>query len=183
MTRTRTTAGAAALVAAVALLAAGCGGSSSSSATPTDTWASGVCTAITTWKTSLTNIESTVKSGGLSKESISGATTQAAAATNTLAQDLKKLGKPDTQAGQTAKSDLDQLSSELTKNVKTIQDAVSGASGAAGVLTAVSTASSTLVTMGQEVSSTLTSLQKLDPKGEIQQAFKQANSCKSLLGS
>ena len=174
---------AALLVALAALAAAGCGGSSSSSATPTDTWASGVCTAVSTWKTSLTDIASTVKSGGVSQDSLNSAATQAKDATSTLADSLKKLGKPDTQAGQQAKDDVDQLSSELSKNVQTIQDAISNASGAAGLLTAVSTASATLVTMGNEVSTTLTDLQKLDPKGEIQQAFKQSSSCKSLLGT
>jgi hypothetical protein len=183
MTGTRTAVGAAALVATVALTAAGCGGSSSSGTTATDTWASGVCTAITTWKTQLTTIETTVKSGGLSKDSINTAVTQAKTATDTLAKDLKKLGKPDTQAGQTAKSEVEQLSTELSKNVQTIQDAVAGASGAAGVLTAVSTASATLVTMGQEVSTTLADLQKLDPKGELEKAFKQSSSCKALVGS
>jgi membrane-bound lytic murein transglycosylase B len=175
--------GAALLVALAALAAAGCGGSSSSDTTATDTWASGVCTAVSTWKTSLTGIATTVKSGGVSQDSLNSAATQAQDATKTLADSLKKLGKPDTQAGQQAKDAVDQLSSELSKNVKTIQDAISNASGAAGVLTAVSTASSTLVTMGDEVSATLTDLQKLDPKGEIQQAFKQSSSCKSLLGT
>ena len=182
MAGTRTRAAAALLVALAALAAAGCGGSSSST-TPTDTWASGVCTAISTWKTSLTSIESTVKSGGVSKDSLNAGVTQATDATKTLADSLKKLGKPNTQAGQQAKDDVDQLSSELTKNAQTIQDAISNASGAAGVLTAISTASSTLVTMGNEVSTTIGDLQKLDPKGEIQQAFKQSSSCKSLLGT
>jgi methyl-accepting chemotaxis protein len=170
------------LVAFAALAAAGCGGSSSST-TPTDTWASGVCTAVSTWKTSLTNIATSVKSGGVSQDSLNTAATQAKDATNTLADSLKKLGKPDTQAGQQAKDDVNQLSSQLSKNVQTIQDAISNASGAAGVLTAVSTASSTLVTMGNEVSTTIGDLQKLDPKGEIQRAFKQSSSCKSLLGT
>ena len=170
------------LAAFAALAAAGCGGSSSST-TPTDTWASGVCTAISTWKTSLTSIESTVKSGGVSKASLNAGVTQATDATKTLADSLKKLGKPNTQAGQQAKDDVDQLSSELTKNAQTIQDAITNASGAAGLVTAISTASSTLVTMGNEVSTTIGDLQKLDPKGEIQQAFKQSSSCKSLLGT
>ena len=167
----------------VALVATGCGGSSNGGTTATDTWASGVCTAVTTWENQLKTIESTVKSGGLSKDSINTAVTQAKTATDTLAKDLKKLGKPDTQAGQAAKSDVEQLSTELSKNVQTIQDAVSSASGAAGVLTAVSTASATLVTMGQDVSTTLADLQKLDPKGELEKAFKQSSSCKALLGS
>ena len=182
MAGTGTRAAAVLLVAFAALAAAGCGGSSSST-TPTDTWASGVCTAISTWKTSLTSIESTVKSGGVSKDSLNAGVTQATDATKTLADSLKKLGKPNTQAGQQAKDDVDQLSSELTKNAQTIQDAITNASGAAGLVTAISTASSTLVTMGNEVSTTIGDLQKLDPKGEIQQAFKQSSSCKSLLGT
>ena len=176
----RTLTGACAAVLA-ALAVAGCG--SSNTTTATDTWATGVCTAITTWQNQLTSIENTVKSGGVTKDSINTAVTQAKDATNQLGDSLKKLGKPDTQAGQQAKDDVNQLSSELNKNVQTIQDAISNASGAAGVLTAVSTASSTLVTMGNQVSTTLTDLQKLDPKGEIQQAFKQSSSCKSLLGT
>ena len=182
MAGTGTRAGAAVIVAVAALVAAGCGGSSNDT-TPSDTWASGVCSAISTWKTSLTSIETTVKSGGVTKDSLNAGVTQATDATKTLADSLKKLGKPDTQSGQQAKVDIDQLSTELNANVKTIQDAISNASGVSGVLTAVSTASSTLVTMGNEVSTTLTNLQKLDPKGEIEQAFKQSASCKSLTGS
>jgi ABC-type transporter Mla subunit MlaD len=176
-------AGAALLVAVAALAAAGCGGSSSSSPTPTDAWASGVCTAISTWKTSLTSIESTVKSGGVTKDSLNAGVTQATDATKTLADSLKKLGKPDTPSGQQAKDDVDQLSTELSKNAQTIKDAITNASGAAGLVTAIATASSTLVTMGNEVSTTIADLQKLDPKGEIEQAFKQSSSCKSLLGT
>jgi hypothetical protein len=182
MTATGFRAGAAVLVAFVALLAAGCG-SNGSDTTATQTWATGVCNAFTTWKTSLSNIESSVKSGGLTQDSLDKAVSQAKDATNTLGSDLKKLGKPDTQAGQQAKDEVDQLSSNLTKNVKTIDDAVSNASGAAGVLTAVSTAGSTLVTMGNEVQSTVTSLKKIDPKGELQQAFQDSPACKSVLGS
>jgi hypothetical protein len=124
-----------------------------------------------------------VKSGGVSKDSLNAGVTQAKDATKTLADSLKKLGKPDTQAGQQAKDDIDQLSTELSKNAQTIQDAITNASGAAGLVTAISTASSTLVTMGNEVSTTIGDLQKLDPKGEIEQAFKQSSACKSLTGS
>ena len=104
-------------------------------------------------------------------------------ATQTLAKSLKKLGKPDTQAGQQAQDDMNQLSDQLNASAKTIDDATKNASGAAGVLTAVSTVSATLVTMGKDVSTAVTNLQKLDPKGELETAFKQASSCKTLTGS
>ena len=63
-----------------------------------------------------------------------------------------------------------------------IQDALDGVSGVSGILTAVSVVSSTLVKMGNQVSSTITSFQDLDAKGELESAFKQADSCTELAG-
>ena len=63
-----------------------------------------------------------------------------------------------------------------------IEDAVDGASGVSGILDAVSVVSSTLVKMGSKVSSTITSFQDLDAKGELESAFKQADSCTELAG-
>ena len=171
----------AALLAALAV--AGCGGSSSSGTTATDTWASGVCTAITTWQNQLKSIETSVKSGSVTKASINSAVSQAQSATEQLGKSLKKLGKPDTQAGQQAKTDVQNLSDDLSKGVKTIEDAVSNASGAAGVLSAVSTAAGTLSTMVTQVTTTMTDLQQLDATGELEKAFKNSAACKPLLGS
>jgi len=85
--------------------------------------------------------------------------------------------------GVTAKTSVNQLAQQLTTGRKTIESAIQGASGTTGVLTAVSTVSSTLVTLSTGVSSTVTKLQQLDPKGELQQAFKDADSCAPLLSS
>ena len=179
MRRTGTLACAAALA---VLVAAGCG-SSGGGTTATDAWATGVCTAITTWQGQLKTITSSVTSDGVSKASIDKAITQAKDATNQLADSLKKLGKPDTQAGQQAKDDVQQLSDELSSGIKKVQDSVSGASGAAQVLAGVSVATGTLSTMVTQVSTTIGDLQKLDPKGELEQAFRKSDACKPLLGS
>ena len=48
----------------------------------------------------------------------------------------------------------------------------------AGAITAVT---NTLTTMGNELTSTLTQLGQLDAQGEIEDAFKQADSCKKLV--
>lgn len=183
MSRLRIPYVAAVAAAAVALAAAGCGSSSSNNTTSAETWANGVCSAFSTWETSLKSLQSTATSGGVTKDSLNAAVTTAQGATQTLAKDLKKLGKPDTASGQQAKDDLNQLSDELNSSAQTITDAMDNASGAAGVLTAISTISATLVTMGKDVSTTITSLQKLDPKGELKSAFKNASSCKTLTGS
>ena len=136
-----------AVLVAVALLAAGCGGSSdsaSSDATPTAEWADGLCSAITTWTSSLTTIGDTLKGGNLSKDSLTSAVDEAKSATETFTSDLESLGKPDTEAGQQAKDAVDQLSTEIQADMTKIEDAVDGASGVAGILAAVPVISSTL---------------------------------------
>ena len=167
-------------VALLAALAAGCGSSASSDTTPTSEWADGFCSAITTWTTSLTTITDTIKQGGLSKDSLSSAIDDASTSTDTFTSSLQDLGKPDTDAGQQAKDSVDQLATDINDDMQTIQDAVANASGASGLLSAVSTISTTLKTAGQQVSSTFESFQSLDAKGELETAFKAAPSCKDL---
>lgn len=174
-----------AAVAAAAVLAAGCGGSDDSSGsdtTATATWADGLCSAISTWKTSITSIGSSLKDGDLSKDSLTSAVDDAKSATDTLSSDLESLGKPDTDAGQQAKESVDQLSTDLQADVTKIQDAVDGVSGVSGVVSAVSVISSTLVTAGDQVTSTISDLKGLDAKGEISDAFQQSSSCNDLTG-
>ena len=173
------------LVAVTALLAAGCGGSSdsaSSDTTPTEQWADGLCSSITTWTSSLTSIVDTLKGGNLSKNSLTSAVDDAKSATETFTSDLEGLGKPDTEAGQKAKDSVDQLSTDLNAGVATIQDALDGASGIAGIIAAAPVIVTTLGTMGSQVTTTISSLQSLDAKGELEDAFKQSSNCDKLAG-
>ena len=163
-------------------MAAGCGSKKSAApATPSD-WANGVCSAISTWKASLTAAADPLKSGNISKDSLKSAADDAKSATETLRSSLKDLGKPNTQAGQQAKDAIDQLSSELKTDADSIKSAVDGASGISGVAAAVKTAGATFATMQTQVSSTVTSLKQLDAKGELATAFQQASSCQQLAG-
>ncbi len=171
------------VVAVAAFLAAGCGSSDSSSdATATATWADGLCSAITTWTSSLSSIGDSLKGGNLSKDSLSSAVDDAKSATETFTSDLDSLGKPDTDAGQQAKDAVDQLSADLKADMTKIEDAVDGASGVSGILDAVTVISSTLQTAGNQVTSTITSLEDIDAKGELESAFKQSSSCNDLAG-
>ena len=149
---------------------------------PTSEWANGLCSAITTWTSSLTSIGDTLKEGNLSKDSLTSAVDDAKSATETFTSDLDGLGLPDSDVGQQAKDSVDQLSTDLKSDMTKIQDALDGASGVSEILTAVSVVSSTLVKMGSQVSSTITSFQDLDAKGELESAFKQADSCTELAG-
>ena len=96
-------------------------------------------------------------------------------ATQTFITSLQGLGKPGTAAGKQAKSTIDGLTSDLTKDVNAIQDAASGSSA----LTAVSVTSTTLLTAQTQVKSAVEDLKTTDAKGELHDAFATAPSCAS----
>lgn len=168
--------GAAAVVAA-AILAAGCGGNDQPS---TSEWADGLCSAITTWTSSLSSIASTLQSGGLNKDSLTSAADDAKSSTDEFTSTLDDLGKPDIESGQQAQDAVDQLSSEIKAYIETIQNAVNDASGVSGILSAVTVIKDTITKAGTQVSSTITSLKDIDAKGELESAFTNASSCQNL---
>ncbi len=174
--------GALAILLTVAAVAAGCGSSNSAApATPAD-WASGVCSAVGTWKASLQTAVDPLKSGDISKDSLQTAADSAKSATETLQSSLKDLGKPNTQAGQQATDAVDQLESELKADADTIKSAIDGATGVSGVASAVTTITATVATMKTQVSATVTTLKQVDAKGELTTAFQQSGSCQQLSG-
>jgi methyl-accepting chemotaxis protein len=170
------------LAVALAALAAGCGGKSSDT-TPASEWADDLCSAITTWTGSLQSAADSLKGGNLSKDSVSSAADDVKSATDDFVDDVKGLGTPDTESGEQAKEAIDTLSDQLNDDAQKIESTIDDASGANGLLNAISVVSSTLVTMGNQVSSTFSDLKQLDPKGELEDAFKQADSCQSLANS
>ena len=169
------------LVLVVALLAA-CGSKSSQPSSTAD-WANGVCTAISTWESSLISAADSLKGGNLSKNSLQSAVDDMTSATDTLQSDLKGLGKPDTQAGQQAKDSIDQLSTELKTGADSIKTAANGASDLSSTIAAAPTITAALKTMANQISSTYTSLKQLDAKGDLQAAFQQSSACKQLSAS
>ena len=170
----------AAAVIAAAVLAAGCGKSSSSSAPSPSDWANSLCSALTTWSTSVKSATGSLKGGNVSESSLKSAAGDITDASNTLVSDLKGLGKPDTQGGQQAKDAIDQLSIEVKTDVGKMQSAVDNASGLSGAMAAATSVSTTLSTMGNQINSTASKLDQADAKGELQKAFKDAPACSSL---
>jgi len=171
----------AALVLSSLLVAAGCG-SSSSNESSAEEWTGGLCSALTTWTSSVRSATNSLKSNP-SKDGLKSATGDIKSASDTLVGDLKGLGKPDTKAGQDAKDAVDQLSSEIEQDVKDMQSSIGGASGAQGVLTAASSISATLSKMGNQINSAASKLDSADPSGELKQAFQNASACKGLTSS
>ena len=173
-----------ALLAVLVALAAGCGGSgssdSSSSSTPSaQTWAGNLCSSISDWGNSIKTATSSLK-GNVSKSSLQSALGDVSDATDTFVTDLKGLGKPDTDAGMQAQSALQNLATELDADSQAIKNAKSSSNGTVATVSAVT---ASLAKMGDQISSTFATLQGLDAKGELSDAFKNASSCKNLTKS
>jgi hypothetical protein len=162
-----------------AFLASGCGGGDGGDSSATE-WAGSVCSAITTWKDSITSTADSLKGGNLSEDALKSAADDVESATSDFVDDVRGLGKPDTDAGEQAKESLDQLADEADQNLSAIKSAVDNASGVSGAVAAVTAISSALSTMGNQLSSTFTELEQLDAGGELESAFKEADSCKTL---
>jgi hypothetical protein len=172
----------AAVVAATAFLAAGCGSSKSSSDTvsPED-WANNVCSAITTWSSSVRQTGTSLQSGTPDKASLNSAVNDFQKSTQQLADDLKGLGRPNTSAGKKAQTSVDTLATEIQSDADKIKSEVKGASGLGGYQKALANVGVTLTQMGQQVTNTFAELGNLDAKGELESAFKKADKCSSLV--
>lgn len=171
-----------ALVAVLALVAAGCGGSSADTKA-NDAYASGVCSAIGTWVQQIKSVTSNGLTGGASKASLQSSIGQAQTATKTLAKQLKAVPRPNTSDGQTAKTQVDQFSSQAASTVSAAQSAV--ASIPANASTAAVAAA--LVPLAPQVKGLATSAQTTvkslqSAKGSLSSSFKSADSCQSLGG-
>ena len=169
------------VLAVLALVAAGCGGSSSDTKA-NEAYANSVCGAIGTWEQQIKSI-ATDFSGGISKASLQSKIAQADTATKTLAKQIKAVPPPNTSDGQAAKTQVDQLSSQVASTVSTAQTAVASIPANASV----TTVAAALVPLAPQVKglvstaqATVKSLQSA--KGSLASAFKSADSCKSLGG-
>jgi hypothetical protein len=166
--------------ACVALLASGCGSSSDTSSA--EEWANKLCGAFTTWEGAIRTSASDLQ-GNASKDGLETFVDDVDQATSDFVDDLKGLGKPDTRGGDQAEQELDQLSSVLDGELDKIKESVEGVSDANGVLSAVPVVSGSLVTMANQVSSTITQLRQADVADEFKQAFSSAESCQALQSS
>jgi hypothetical protein len=167
--------------AAAVLLVAGCGGKGgSTSTTSTVDWANSLCTAITTWRTSVNSAVDSVQSGNVSKSSLQGAADQVESATETFVDAIKSLGKPGTEAGSQAEQSLDELSTEVDAEQQKINTAISGVTTVSGVISAAPVVLGSLQTMRTDISTTFRQLQSLDASGELSDAFNQASACSTL---
>ena len=165
-------------------LVSGCGGSSSSDTKPAEDWANSVCSAITTWTTSVQQTGKDLQ-GNVNKDSLNKAVNDFESSTKQFADDLKGLGRPDTDAGDKAQASVEKLASEIQSDADKIKSEAKSASGSGikGYQQALTSVGGTVQQMGQQVTSTFQELGNLDAKGELESAFKKADKCSSLVQS
>ena len=164
------------VLAAVVLLA-GCGGDSGSSAS--EDYANSVCGNLSTWVTDVNGAITSLTDAGLAtdKEDVQSAVDQATGATDDLLSSLEELGPPETDAGEQAKSELDSLGETLRSQIDTVERALDADTGAVALAATVTAA---LSTAASAVESTYNDLRGLDPGGELEEGFQNADDCKSL---
>jgi hypothetical protein len=172
----------AAVVLAAALLAVGCGGDDEPESTSATVWAGQLCTAVSGWVTVVKNAANGLTAGNLSKDSLQSAGNDVKTATTTLVDDVKDLPTPQTEAGEQAKEQVDELADDLEKGADNIETAVDDLNDGGSVASAAATVGTTLATMQSQMKSTVDSVRELDAQGELRAAFQDAVPCQELSG-
>jgi hypothetical protein len=101
-------------------------------------------------------------------------------ATTEFIDDVRGLGTPDTEAGEQARTALDELADEVEEGLSAMRTAVEDASGVSGVVEAVTAVSAGITALGTKLASTFAELEQLDAGGELEDAFSEASSCDEL---
>ena len=161
-------------------IAAGCGGDDEGE-DATAAWASGFCSAITDWTDELQSVTSQFSdTSNLSEEGLQSAAEDVRTATQTLVDDLKDLGRPETASGEEVESSLNELSDTLDGESAEIEDTAEGVSNLTDLPGAITTISSSLSAMLASFSNTLTAMQNADVEGELQTALEDSPECAGI---
>jgi hypothetical protein len=166
------------LVVVLALMAAGC---TAEGERPAVEWADGLCSAIVTWREDLRLIANRFDDpSSLDRESFEDAASDAVDETEEFIDELRDLGRPDTEAGEAAEEALDELSDELETSLDRIAEEIENASGLPGTIESVANIVGELGEMGVAVDNAYTMIRAQDVSGELRTAFEQAESCDEL---
>ena len=161
------------------LVVAGCGKSSDTKAN--EAYADNVCTAVGTWTQEIRSIATGFTTGGISKSSLQASLTQAESATKTLVKQVHAVPPPDTDEGQAAKQQLDQLTNDITSTAKAAESSLGQLQDDASTATitaAIATLLPQVQSLAGQTQSAITTLK--DAGGSLASAFKSTDSCKSL---
>jgi hypothetical protein len=171
-------------VSALAFAISGCGGSDSSSA---ENWASDVCSAIGTWKTSVeqitTNATNALTQPGATRKDAEAAIDDGVQATRDLVGELKALGPPNTSGRDEARSEVNAFVAQAQTTIDDVQAALADLPNDATLaqliagLSGLATSLQKTIATGQQLVKALS-----EASGDLKQGFEKADSCKDLSG-
>ena len=152
---------------------AGCGGDEQSAS---EEWAGDVCSELSTWVTSVAAaVQSlTANPASLDQSAVQAATEDMKVATDDLVDGLGDLEPVETETGEQARTELNELETQLRQQLDEVEQESEN-----GTLSLV-TLTTQLATASAAVRSTYESLQSLDSSGELREGFEDAESCDSL---
>lgn len=159
-----------------AALLTGCGGDDGPPSAAD--WADDLCSALGDWTSSLTSAAQSVTEEP-SRESVESAVDDVEGATQTLVDDVGDLETPDLESGQEAEQSVDELSDSLSSEVEKVKETAENAT-LGNISQSVSAISASFTAMKGQISAAFTTLEGLDPGGELKTAFEQADSCSEL---
>jgi hypothetical protein len=167
----------------VAFSLSACGGDGGDETSSPTEWADSLCTDLSEWQSSIESLAATFGGGNLSQEQVQDAADEAGAATERLVGNLQDLGRPDTEGGQEAQDAVEQLADQLQTGIGEVQRAAAGVSGAADAAQAASAVRATATMLRDDLASTLTRIEQIEPQGELKTAVEQSDSCNDLKSS
>jgi hypothetical protein len=177
MRRTARALSVATFVAAVAVVAGGCGGGGDGETSASTAWANDLCTAISTWKSSIDQTALALTSSP-SQEGLATAAADARSATQAFVETTRALGAPDTESGEEARAAVESFAASLESGVDEIEAAVRNVSGPTGIFDAIASIRQTVAQLSDDLASTVDALQGLD---ELQQSFLDASACEGVI--
>jgi hypothetical protein len=152
--------------------------STTTAASQANAWAEGTCSALVSWKGDVVEAANMLKAQP-TRDNAKQAVADAKTATLTLTDSLSALDAPSTSAGSEAQDTVDSLKTQMQTGLSKMQSASAKLSGISGSAEALSTISSTLVTMRDQLAAAGNTLRNL-PDGELQNAVASAPSCDKL---
>lgn len=167
------------LVLAVALVpAAGCGGDDDDGGeeSSSQAWVDDFCSAAADWRTSLEDVVSGVSPSDLSAEGIQDAIDEGLDSTESFLDDVRGLGRPDTEAGQQVEEIVDSMADSVQSAVDDLRSEFEGVDSLPDLIAKVPQATSQLDGLEQELQGSLDELESVDT-GELQQELESNEDC------
>ena len=151
----------------------------------TEEWANSICTSLAAWGESINSLAD-VGGQQLTPDLLRDKLGQAEDATAQLADELRAVGRPDTEAGDQLREQLDTSTNELESRFDALKESAREATDApAGeFIQKLGALASDFAALQAAISQTVTTIQDADvgeeARAEVQRAFADAPACRSL---